>query len=187
MNTVLVPINDLKPFAQNPRTISTHEFESLQRSLDEFGWLEPIVANKVTGNIVGGHMRWKAAGSLGMKEVPVVWVELDKDKEVAANIALNKISGDWDDQLLQELLLGLDEDELLLTGFDDEELLKLQDGWATEETDKLLDTDKPKVKRFTLDDLEQLRQVYESKGGNPDTASFLAELRMVENGQANKE
>lgn len=181
MNTVLVPIDDLKFASYNPRTISTHEFESLQRSIDEFGFVEPVVVNRKSGTIVGGHQRARAAKSLGMTEVPVVYVELDDKKERALNVALNKVSGEWDDQLLQELLLGLDEDDLLLTGFDDEELLKLQDGWAAEEADKLLD-DKPKETRFTIGQLEDLYKVYESKGGNSDVPSFLAELRAVSRG-----
>lgn len=179
LQVIQVPTDKLKFAPYNPRTLSTKDFEALQHSIDQFGFIEPVIVNKRSGLIVGGHQRVRAATSLGYTELPVVYVDLDDKKERALNVALNKISGTWDDQLLQELLLGLDEEDLLLTGFDDEELLKLQDGWAAEEADKLLDEPKDKTKRFSVDELEQLRQVYESKGGNPDTASFLQELKVV--------
>lgn len=126
MNTEDVPISRLLPAEYNPRTISKQEFAALKNSVKEFGFVQPVVANKTSGNIVGGHMRVLAAKELGMATVPVHWVELDEAKEKALNLALNKISGEWDDQKLSELLYGMhNTPEINLTGFSEEEILKL--------------------------------------------------------------
>ena len=55
----------LTPADYNPRTISEHQAEALKRSLDRWGFVEPIVANKRTGHIVGGHQRLDGALGAG--------------------------------------------------------------------------------------------------------------------------
>ncbi|MBI3291256.1 MAG: ParB N-terminal domain-containing protein, partial [Elusimicrobia bacterium] len=129
MQTTPVPIDGLKFSDYNPRAISTHDFESLKRSIREFGFVEPIVANRHPGRenvIVGGHQRVRAAKTLGLAEIPVVYVDLPLEQERLLNLALNRIKGDWqEDQLVQ--LIGQIEDgqDLGLTGFTDQELDKL--------------------------------------------------------------
>ena len=118
-----IPISQLNPAAYNPRKDlqpGDPEYEKLKRSMQEFGYVEPIVWNKRTGNIVGGHQRYKILIDMGMQEVDCVVVDLDDAKEKALNIALNKIQGYWDDLMLKDLLLELDtgEFDLELTGFD---------------------------------------------------------------------
>ena len=100
------------------------EYEKLKRSMQEFGYVEPIVWNKRTGNIVGGHQRYKVLLDMGMSEVDCVVVDLDETKEKALNLALNKIQGDWDYEKLKDLLQELDtgEYDLELTGFDMDEI-----------------------------------------------------------------
>jgi len=122
-----IPISQLNPAAYNPRKDlqpGDPEYEKLKRSIQEFGYVEPIVWNKRTGNIVGGHQRYKVLLDMGMSEVDCVVVDLDETKEKALNLALNKIQGDWDYLKLKDLLQELDtgEFDLELTGFDMDEI-----------------------------------------------------------------
>jgi len=98
--------------------------EALRRSLREFGTVEPIVVNKRTGRIVGGHQRVKAAEAEGIKELPTVTVDLGKAEERQLNLALNRIHGEWDPEALSGVLASLKEmgGNLELTGFTDDEL-----------------------------------------------------------------
>lgn len=124
MDTVQVDIKDLIPNEKNPRKITQAELKKLARSIQEFGFVEPILVNKHKDRyniIIGGHQRVQAAKKLGMKQVPVVYVELDEAKEHLLNIALNEISGEWDDDKLYLLLKELQSKkaDLTLTGFDE--------------------------------------------------------------------
>ena len=130
-----IPIGQLNPAAYNPRKDlqpGDPEYEKLKRSIQEFGYVEPIVWNKRTGNIVGGHQRYKILLDMGMQEVDCVVVDLDETKEKALNLALNKIQGDWDDLKLKDLLQELDarEFDLELTGFDMDEIEDLMTQFA---------------------------------------------------------
>jgi DNA modification methylase len=118
-----IPIEKLNPAAYNPRKDlqpGDPEYEKLKRSIQEFGYVEPIVWNKRTGNIVGGHQRYKVLLDMGMSEVDCVVVDLDETKEKALNLALNKIQGDWDYLKLKDILQELDtgEFDIEITGFD---------------------------------------------------------------------
>ena len=117
----------------NPRSISDHDLSALGRSMLTFGVVEPVVVNKRTGRIVGGHQRVKAAIGAGIAELPVVHVDLDETKEKALNIALNRISGEFDVGKLSELLkeLNVAGVDLDLTGFDQSELDDLLGGFET--------------------------------------------------------
>ena len=117
----------------NPREIEPHQLEALKRSIDRWGFVEPVIVNKRTGLIVGGHQRTKAAIELAIEEVPVTYVDLDDDAEKALNIALNKIAGDWDEQKLSDLLADLEKggQDLEDLGFESgeiDELLKDLEG-----------------------------------------------------------
>jgi DNA modification methylase len=123
-----VAIDDLRPDPANPRRISDAELESLTRSIQEFGLVDPIVARREDGTVVGGHARLLAARRLGHKTVPVVYVDLSVDQARLLNLALNKISGDWDRELLTRLLADLDAApnvDISLTGFGEDEIAKL--------------------------------------------------------------
>jgi len=97
--------------------------------------VEPIVWNKRTGNIVGGHQRYKVLLDMGMREVDCVVVDLDETKEKALNLALNKIQGDWDENKLAELMAELDASafDVSLTGFDAPEIDELLNQWYSKE------------------------------------------------------
>jgi len=124
-----VRVEKLKPADYNPRKKlkpGDKEFEKLKKSIEEFGYVEPIILNKRTDTVVGGHQRLEVMKHLGYEEVDCVIVDLDIQKEKALNIALNKISGEWDNDLLTELLKELDQDGMAtLTGFETAELDEL--------------------------------------------------------------
>ena len=125
-----IPAEKLKAAKYNPRKDlkpGDPEYEKLRRSIEEFGYVEPVIWNRRTGNIVGGHQRYKVLTALGYKEIDCVVVDLDEQREKALNVALNKISGEFDIPLLTDLLKGLNEDgfDVSLTGFDAAEIDEL--------------------------------------------------------------
>lgn len=128
-----IPISCLKPATYNPRINLKKgdvEYEKIRRSIEEFDLVEPLVWNKHTGNLIGGHQRLKILIARGDKEVEVSVVKIkDKRREKALNISLNKVQGGWDFPKLKELLIELDDGDfdLGLTGFDETELKNLMD------------------------------------------------------------
>lgn len=118
-----IDISKLNPAKYNPRKDlkpGDIEYEKLKRSIDEFGYVEPIIWNKRTGNIVGGHQRYKILKNMGLSEVECVVLDLDSNKEKALNVALNKIGGKFDIPLLTDLLKDLNDSDFdaTFTGFD---------------------------------------------------------------------
>ena len=113
------PRKDLKP--------GDKEYEKLKRSIEQFGYVEPVIWNKTTGRVVGGHQRLKVLIDMGMTEVDCVVVELSEEKEKALNVALNKISGEWDNDKLALLIADLQgtDFDVSLTGFEPAELESL--------------------------------------------------------------
>ena len=116
-------ITDLLPADYNPRKDlkpGDPEYEKLKRSIETFGLVQPVIWNKSTGKVVGGHQRLKVLIDMGFTETDCVIVELDEENEKALNIALNKISGDWDKDKLALVLSELHESDfgISLTGFD---------------------------------------------------------------------
>jgi ParB-like chromosome segregation protein Spo0J len=122
-----IPVDKLKAAEHNPRKDlkpGDPEYEKLKRSIQTFGSVEPILWNKRSGNIIGGHQRFKVLVELGQKEIDCVVVDMNLADEKALNIALNKISGDWDKDKLMLLIADLQgsDFDVSLTGFDSVEL-----------------------------------------------------------------
>lgn len=125
MEIVKVDINDLISPEYNPRQITDDEMGKLKNSINEFGYIAPIIVNKHNNHIIGGNQRYEALKSLGYTDVDVVFVdEPDLNREKALNIALNKISGEWDFVKLADIIdeLELNDFDIPLTGFDEQEL-----------------------------------------------------------------
>lgn len=135
MNTEMIikklPVSMLKPAKYNPRKDlkpGDPAYEKIRRSLHDFGYVDPIVWNEVTGNIVGGHQRYKVLLAEGVTEVDCVVVHIENPQdEKALNIALNKATGDWEPVALAELLQDLQTSgyDLGATGFDAAEVDEL--------------------------------------------------------------
>ena len=110
----------------NPRAIKDSELKHLRTSLKEFGFVVPLIYNKRTETLIGGHQRLKAAQLENFTEVPVIILDLSYSKATALAIALNKIEGKWDYELLEKALFEISEsDNLALTGFNETELISL--------------------------------------------------------------
>ena len=115
-------IDDLKFAEYNPRQLSDDQYKHLKESIDRFGLVDPIIINKNKdrkNTIIGGHQRVKVARTMGIKEVPCVEIDLDYDKERELNVRLNKNTGDWDFDILNETF---EIEQLLDWGFDNSEI-----------------------------------------------------------------
>ena len=125
----VLPVSVLKPAEYNPRKKlkkGDKEYEKIKNSIEEFGFADPLVVN-ADMTIIGGHQRLTVAMDLGYTEVPCAVVDIDKVREKALNIALNKITGAWDEQMLADLLTDLKEADYDLdwTGFEAAEVEQL--------------------------------------------------------------
>ena len=153
-------VTDLLPAEYNPRKElkpGDTEYEKLKRSLEQFGYVEPVIWNKTTGRVVGGHQRLRVMKDMGLTEVECVVVELPEDKEKALNIALNKISGEWDKDKLALLISDLQgtDFDVSLTGFEPAEI-----------DDLFKDTLKDGVKDDNFNVEEELQKPTFSKAGD---------------------
>ncbi len=158
-----VDIDSLRPDPANPRRISDSELEALTRSLGTYGFLQPVLARREDRMVIGGHQRLLAARRLGLKTVPVTFVDLTVEQARTLNIALNKISGTWDQELLARLLADLQEIpdiDLTLTGFEPDEVSKLLKSLDRRER-------RERVEHFDLDEaLEQAKREPRTKPGD---------------------
>ena len=151
---------DLIPADYNPRKDlkpGDAEYEKLKRSIEQFGYVEPVIWNKTTGFVVGGHQRLKVLLDMGITEVECVVVEMDAEKEKALNIALNKISGEWDKDKLALLIADLQgaDFDVSLTGFEPAEIDSL-----------FKDAQQSKVKDDDFDVEAELKQPVITKAGD---------------------
>jgi methylase len=125
-----LPIDSLKPAAYNPRKKlkkGDKEYEKIKKSIVEFGYVDPIIVN-FDGTVIGGHQRLTVLSDLGYKEVQCVQVRIDDENKVKAlNVALNKITGAWNEELLADLMVDLQDADfnLDLTGFEAPEIDQL--------------------------------------------------------------
>jgi len=125
-----LPVEKLNPAVYNPRIdlqLGDPMYDKLERSIEEFGYVDPLIWNKRTGNIVGGHQRFKILKARGYTEIDCIVVDLDGMREKALNIALNKIQGEFDRPKLADLLAELEKDGFRydITGFDEKDAMKL--------------------------------------------------------------
>jgi ParB-like chromosome segregation protein Spo0J len=133
MNIQRLPLSQLKPAPYNPRRAlrpGDPRFERLARSLGEFELVQPLVWNRRTGHLVGGHQRVEILKHRGATEVDCVVVDLSLEREKALNVALNnpEVGGDWDADKLHDLLSELQDlpdVDVTLTGFDERQLTAL--------------------------------------------------------------
>lgn len=115
----MVEISTLVHPSYNPRHLTEVKKEQLDSELAEFGLVENVVVNKKNNHIVGGNQRVSRLREKGETHVPVFWVDLDLAAEKRLNLALNKLSGDWDEHKLGQMLSEMDSIEN--TGFTEDE------------------------------------------------------------------
>jgi DNA modification methylase len=158
-----VAIDLLRPDPANPRRIGEEELEALTRSLRQFGFVQPVLARREDQVVIGGHQRLLAARRLGLATVPVTYLDLSIEQARLLNLALNKISGSWDEQLLARLLADLGTNlsvDLTLSGFGEDEVRDLLRSLETREK-------RERVEDFDLDSaLEDAAREPRSKPGD---------------------
>lgn len=142
------PVGKLIPYGRNPRK-NDHVIEQMAGAIQEFGFRIPIIA-KSTGEVVDGHLRLKAALHLGLETVPVVLADDLTPMQIKAfRILANRSAtwADWDEDLLRLELeeLQLDDFDLSLTGFDDDEIAELLAGEETTTEGNTDEDDAPEV------------------------------------------
>jgi DNA modification methylase len=141
MEIRLLNIQDLRPAGYHARKkIKPGDkfFSSLERSITEFGYVDPIIWNERTGNIVGGHQRWEILNSLGVEQIEVSVVDLSEEQEKVLGLALNKIGSEperWDMPRLKDLLIEIEkfDIDIELTGFQVPEIERLFPGEVFED------------------------------------------------------
>ncbi len=191
-----ISIKQVNPAPYNPRIDlkpGDPEYEKLKRSLKTFGCVEPLVWNKRTGNLVGGHQRFKVLREQGAERVEVSVVDLPLAKEKALNVALNKIQGGWDEErlavLLQELATIPDFD-VGLTGFDRIEIGGLldrvsgdadaEDGFDLAEALEAADSRPPVTRKGALIELGPHRLLCGDSGRPEHLDKLLADVDGVD-------
>jgi len=122
-------IDRLVPAGYNPRKKlkpGDKEYEKIKNSITEFGYVEPVIVNEDM-TIIGGHQRVTVLKDLGYEEIDCIVVSVDKQKEKALNIALNKITGEWNKELLADLIKDLQDSDfdIAFTGFEPPEIEQL--------------------------------------------------------------
>ncbi|MCL5410242.1 MAG: ParB N-terminal domain-containing protein [Patescibacteria group bacterium] len=161
LNIVYVPVSELKPAPYNPRTWSKEQSANLKESIKRYGLVDPLLVNSAPnrkGIVIGGHFRLAIIKELGIKEVPVVYIDIpDIEKEKNLNVRLNKNTGsfDWD------LLADFDEVFLKDVGFSSEET---DDIFGIDDTPEVFDLKKELAKL----DIENIKvkkgEVYDLNG-----------------------
>lgn len=192
--------DDLKPNPKNPRRMSDHDGNALERSIKEFGDLSPIVRNRRTDQLVAGHQRKKIMGRMsaerrvllneqagqgmyeghefmddvgtvalgyifiGNKQFAYREVDWPYEREMAANIAANRIQGEFDLELLGEATFDLaqkDPELLDLTGQTPEEIKDLLDGsGALGDSDSKPPAEQKMILRIECADDQQMTDLY---------------------------
>jgi DNA modification methylase len=158
-----VPIDDLRPDPANPRRIGEEELDALERSLRQFGFVQPVLARLQDRTVIGGHQRLVAARRLGLTTVPVTWLDVSVEQARLLGLALNRISGSWDDALLARLLADLHATpdlDLSLSGFGEDEVRDLLRSLEVREK-------RERQEVFDLDEaLEEARRSPRTKSGD---------------------
>src|SRR5450756_354277 len=168
-----VPIDDLRPDSANPRRISDEELDALERSIRQFGFVQPVLARREDQTVIGGHQRLVAARRLGLTTVPVTWLDLSIEQAHLLNLALNKIGGSFDEQLLARLLADLaasPDIDLSLSGFGEDEIKDLLRSLEVREK-------RERVESFDLD--EALAEANHSPRSKPGDLWVLGDHRLL--------
>lgn len=147
-----VAVEDLVPADYNPRKWSDKQLADLKESIKQYGFVDPAIVNSNPSRkniIIGAHMRIVAAKALGIKTIPVVYVDIpDIEKEKELNLRLNKNTGEFDFDLLAEF----DEKFLSDVGFDSEELDDIfQTEPNPEEFDVNKELEKLRIKKIEIE------------------------------------
>ena len=118
-------ISPFRTIGELQETLVVHAYQALRRSIEELGMLDPIVWNRRTGTVIGGHQRLSVLEDLGYTSAPCFVVDLSPEQEKQANVRLNSIAGEWDYDMLADLLSGFSSDEIAAADLDAKDLQEL--------------------------------------------------------------
>lgn len=190
MDIEMIDVKRIDPAPYNPRRDlqpGDPDYERLARSIEEFGFIEPLVWNKRTGTLVAGHQRLKVLLARGDKQVQCSIVDLPPEREKALNLALNKIRGEWDEDKLVAVLAELTQVpdfDVSLTGFDLPEVSQLLDRLSAAEGDDEFDVDaaleeveEPETQRGDLIELGPHRLLCGDAASAADVARLTGEAK----------
>lgn len=193
-----IKITDIVPAQYNPRKISNAEYNKLSNSISEFGFVDPIIINLKNNHIIGGHQRYdvlleeyvedssKYSDLFLIKLGDIGWVFPSSELEVndlkhekALNLALNRISGEWENEQLENLLIDLDIDgfDVSLTGFDNLDMkdlnfdLKISNKSPSEKLKFELEKEKPEKEKNIKEYKEQHKD---------DSSGVVSKMKDVE-------
>jgi DNA modification methylase len=189
MRIETIRIADYSPAAYNPRKDlqpDDAEYRQLEKSIEEFGFLEPLVVNIRTRRIISGHQRLKILLARGEESTQAVVVDFDESKEKAANLALNKIKGDWDKEKLAHLLDELSQIpdfDVQITGFDEGEISSLLDRYVRGDSSEDIDSadllpDEPVTQRGDLIELGPHRILCGDSASPDDIKRLVGEFKV---------
>lgn len=141
-----IPVSQINPAAYHPRVDlkpGDKAYEELKASIEHFGYIDPLIWNEQTGNLVGGHQRFKILLESNPTEIKVSVVSLNEKEEKALNIALNKIEGDWDEEKLEALLSELKENnfDTNIIGYSQEEYEELLENLSVDNGNTVVEDD----------------------------------------------
>ncbi|MGK9391304.1 site-specific DNA-methyltransferase [Bacillus sp. RK1064] len=164
MNIKTIPVHKINPAPYNPRIDlqpGDPEYDTLKNSMKKFGYVDPLVWNERTGHLVGGHQRFKILMEDTPSEILVSVVSLNDQDEKALNVALNKISGHWDENKLEKLLTELKDNnlDLEIIGFTEEEYEDLLDSVSIENEIVIVEEDNFDVQE-ALDNIKEPKTKY---------------------------
>lgn len=177
------PIDRLVPYQKNSRTHSQVQVQQIARSIQRFGFTNPILVDSEDG-ILAGHGRLAAARDLGLREVPVIVLDhLSQTERRAYLIADNQLAlnAGWDTAVLQQEIaaLSLADFDLDVLGFDLDELNSILDGdfgteeQEEEEADESFDRGQPLAIILEPQEMRLWRQVKDLLGVARDKAALL--------------
>lgn len=136
-----LPIDELKPFADNPRQHSERNINDIKRSIARFGWTNPILVRREDNMVIAGHGRIEAAKIEGLKQVPVIYLDMSANDAKLYSIADNRTAetSEWNLPALDDLIQELDalpDIDLRDTGFELEELDRMHLGPTVNDMEK---------------------------------------------------
>lgn len=168
IEVVYVPIDELIPAEYNPRKLTPKQEADISSSILNFGFVDPIIVNKNESRkmvIIGGHQRVSVAKTIGIKEVPCVFVDVPVEKERELNIRLNKNTGEWDFELLEEFF---DKGELLEFGFEELDFGFNKETVKSENSPNPDDENKKLILSYTKEDYFKVIEALDSFGRSPE-------------------
>ena len=148
-------ISDLKPAEYNPRkklSPSDEAYKMLKASIENFGYVDPIIVNIRTMTVIGGHQRLEVLKDLKYEEAECVILDLDETTEKKLNISLNKNSGYWDNDKLEQLFddLKLSSEEMFATGFTEAEVANLKTDFISDLLEEEYSTVDRQLNEFSI-------------------------------------